>query len=94
MARVSAEVVNPVLALPGVKDRLAALSPNEREAVRGFLLALHADAHPKAEENWRRRKGPIAVYWRCVGVYAGHLARAIGTISREEKEARRLTRTA
>lgn len=80
--RRTAEIVNPVLALPGVQEELEALSPKEREAIRRFLLALQAKARPHAEECWTKGKGPMAVYWKCVGVYAGHLARAIGRIGR------------
>jgi hypothetical protein len=78
MSRPTAEIVNPVLALPGIKEELDALAPAERAALRRFLLALQAKARPQAENCWRRNKGPMAVYWRCIGVYSGHLARAIG----------------
>ena len=72
-----AEVRNPVLALPAAA-RLGQLSPEAREALRAFLLDLKADAAERAEKCWRTHKGPMALYWKCVSVYAGHLARAVG----------------
>jgi hypothetical protein len=78
----TAEVVNPVLAIPGMAEELAALPPEAREALRSFLARLQGHTRPIAEESWKRGKGPMAVYWKCVGVYAGHLSRAIGRASR------------
>jgi len=31
----------------------------------------------EAENAWRRRKGPMAAYWRAVATYARHLAHAL-----------------
>jgi hypothetical protein len=70
------EVINPVLALDGVAQ-LAALPADVRALIAAALLSIQADARAKAEKCWRTHKAPMAVYWKCVGVYAGHLARAI-----------------
>jgi hypothetical protein len=67
---------NPVLALPAV-EQLRSLPPAAREQLRAVLMDLRADAQARAEQSWRRHKGPMAAYWRAVGVYAGHIARAI-----------------
>ena len=48
-----------------------------RRALRLALLDLRRDAQHRAEHQWRRHKGPMACYWRAVGVYAGHIARAL-----------------
>lgn len=72
-----AEVRNPILALPAVAG-LRALSPEARLALRAVLLDIQADARLRAENSWRSRKPPVATYWAACGVYAGHIARAIG----------------
>ena len=59
------------------RSRFRALPPACREALRLALLDLRRDALHRAELQWRRRKAPMACYWRAVGVYAGHLARAL-----------------
>jgi len=72
-----AEVRNPILALPSV-GRLRALSPEARLALQAVLLDIQSDARLRAEHSWRSRKPPVAAYWAACGVYAGHIARAIG----------------
>ena len=57
--------------------RFAALPRPAQEALRAALLDLRRDALRRAELQWRRHKAPMALYWKVVGVYAGHLARAI-----------------
>ena len=59
------------------RSRFASLPPPARTALRAALLDLRADALRRAEAQWRRHKAPMALYWKVVGVYAGHLARAI-----------------
>lgn len=59
------------------RSRFASLPPPARAALRAALLDLRADALRRAEAQWRRHKAPMALYWKVVGVYAGHLARAI-----------------
>jgi hypothetical protein len=46
-------------------------------ALKSCLLALHKDALARADYNWKKHKAPMALYWKVVGVYAGHIARAI-----------------
>lgn len=72
-----AEVRNPILAVPGVRDRLVKLPPVAREALRLMLIDIAADARARADKCWRTHKAPMALYWKVVAVYAGHIARAI-----------------
>ena len=58
-------------------SRFRSLPPSARAALRAALLDLRQDAQHRAELQWRRHKGPMACYWRAVGVYAGHIARAL-----------------
>lgn len=48
-----------------------------RDALRDALLSLRADALARAQASWAAHKAPMALYWKVVGVYAGHLARAL-----------------
>ena len=68
--------LNPLLRLPAAK-RLMELPPDKRRAVAAVLRDLRAEANTEAEESWRRRKGPMAAYWRAVSTYARHLAHAL-----------------
>lgn len=72
-----AEVRNPVLALSAF-DQVRSLEPDARQALRAVLLDIAADARARAEKCWRTHKAPMALYWKCVAVYAGHIARGIG----------------
>lgn len=67
---------NPVLGLPSV-GKLRKLPEPQRACLAVLLLDLRADAHARAEKAWRKRKAPMAAYWRAVAVYAGHIARAL-----------------
>lgn len=58
-------------------ERFAALPAPAREALRLALVDLRSDALARAEHCWGRHKAPMALYWKVVGVYAGHLARAL-----------------
>ena len=71
-----ADVRNPVLALPGVAA-LRALDPSTRAAIAGALRDIQADARERAVKCWKTHKAPMALNWKAVGVYAGHLARAL-----------------
>ncbi len=71
------EVRNPVLALPAVK-RLQLLPAADREALRSILGDLASDARSRAQDSWRKNKGPMAAYWKAVGAYAEHTRRALG----------------
>ena len=72
-----AEVRNPILGLPSVAY-LRALDPAARHALQAVLLDIQRDARQRAEKSWLSRKPPVAAYWAACGVYAGHIARAIG----------------
>jgi hypothetical protein len=69
---------NPVLTLPSAA-RLATLSPEASKALADVLRDIGRDADERAEKSWRSRKAPMAAYWRAVGVYARHIARAVRT---------------
>ncbi len=71
------EIRNPILALPAI-IRLRALDPEVRLVLQELLLDLQHDARQRADASWRRRKPPVAAYWAACGVYAGHIARALG----------------
>lgn len=71
-----AEVRNPVLALPGMA-RLYALPAPLRNALAGVLDEIAADARARADKCWFKHKAPMAAYWKAVGVYAKHIARAL-----------------
>lgn len=71
------DVRNPLLALPAA-TAIAALPSDTQVALRALLLQLAADARQRAETSWRQHKGPMALYWRSVSVYARHTARLLG----------------
>lgn len=59
------------------KARFDALPADSRAALRGALLDLRKDAAARAQYCWRKHKAPMALYWKVVSVYCGHLARAL-----------------
>ena len=61
------------------RRRFDQLPPAARDALHDALLYLRADALDRAHASWARHKAPMALYWKVVGVYAGHLARALRT---------------
>lgn len=67
---------NPVLQLPAMR-LVADLPPGTRLALAAILLDIAALAHARAETSWRRRKSPMALYWRSVSTYCKHIARAV-----------------
>lgn len=70
-----ADVRNPLLALAPAAEQIQALPADSKAALRAMLLAIRTDAQAKAEKSWRTHKAPMALYWKCVAVYAGHIAR-------------------
>lgn len=70
------EVRNPILGMPAAA-KLRALDPTAKAALREILMELRADAQRQADRSWRKHKAPMAVYWKAVAVYAGHIARAL-----------------
>ena len=57
--------------------RFQCLPPEAKFQLKRALQDLREDALKRAEHSWRKHKAPMALYWKVVGVYAGHLARAI-----------------
>jgi len=53
------------------------LPPDAKRALYDALIELRQDALPRAEHSWKKKKGPMALYWKVVGVYSGHIARAL-----------------
>lgn len=70
------EVRNPVLGLPAAR-RLQSLEPGARAMLRDLFREIALDARERASEAWRRHKAPMAVYWKAVSVYAGHIAKVL-----------------
>jgi len=67
---------NPLLKLPAAQ-KLLALPPDQRQVIEALMRELRADADHQAEASWRKRKGPMAAYWRAVSTYARHVAHAL-----------------
>jgi len=67
---------NPLLKLPSAQ-RLLALPADQRELIEALFRDLRADADKLAEQSWKKRKGPMAAYWRAVSTYARHVAHAL-----------------
>ncbi|SCU77448.1 conserved hypothetical protein [Cupriavidus necator] len=68
--------IKPLLRLPATQQ-LQELPEPQRRAVALVLRDLRDQANTEAEQAWRRRKGPMAAYWRAVSTYARHLAHAL-----------------
>lgn len=68
--------INPLLKLPAGRA-LMALPPEHRAPLEAVLRELRAQADAEAEKSWRKRKGPMAAYWRAVATYARHTAHAL-----------------
>lgn len=83
----AAETRNPLTTLPSYRKLLAL--PEETQAVlRDILGELRADAARRAEQSWQRKKGPMAVYWKAVSVYAFHLRRDLKPVDSTARHAR------
>jgi hypothetical protein len=68
--------INPLLNLPAGRA-LMALPAEQRAPLEAVLRELRAQADAEAEKSWRKRKGPMAAYWRAVATYARHTAHAL-----------------
>ena len=55
-----------------------ALPEEQRKPLEAVLRELRAQADAEAEKSWRKRKGPMAAYWRAVATYTRHTAHAHG----------------
>jgi hypothetical protein len=71
------DVRNPIVLLPEALSLAASLSPNQRRLFGALMCRIAAEADKNAEQAWRKRKGPMAAYWRACCTYAKHIARAI-----------------
>ena len=67
---------NPLLKLPAAQ-KLLALPAEQRTVIEQLMRELRAEADSLAEESWRKRKGPMAAYWRACSTYARHIAHAL-----------------
>ena len=65
-----------MLALPAFR-RLLALPPDVRDALASILDELATDARARAQKSWTTHKGPMALYWKSLATYAGHLRKAL-----------------
>jgi hypothetical protein len=77
--------VNPLLALPAAK-KLLLLSAKERAATAAVFTELRHQANDLAEASWKRKKGPMAAYYRAVSTYARHVAHVLRRGLAEESE--------
>lgn len=68
--------INPLLRLPAGRA-LQQLPKADRERIEAVMRALRDQANAEAETAWRRRKAPMAAYWRAVSTYARHIAHAL-----------------
>lgn len=68
--------LNPLLSLPAARALLT-LDEKSRAALAALMLELRRDANIEAERAWKRRKGPMACYWRAVSTYARHVAHVL-----------------
>ncbi|CAP63856.1 MULTISPECIES: hypothetical protein [Cupriavidus] len=68
--------INPLLRLPAAQQLLR-LPPEQRRAIAAVLHELREASNAEAELSWRRRKGPMAAYWRAVSTYARHFVHAL-----------------
>lgn len=76
-------VRNPVLGLPSAR-LFAALPLDSRMALAAFLSELRRDAAVRAQQSWKSHKAPMALYWKVVAVWAGHLARVCRKVNAEQ----------
>lgn len=68
--------INPLLKLPAGKALLA-MPEADRQRIEAVMRDLRDQANHEAEKAWKRRKGPMAAYWRAVATYARHVAHAL-----------------
>ena len=68
--------LNPLLRLPAGRALLD-LPAEQRAPLEAVLRQLRSQADAEAERSWKKRKGPMAAYWRAVATYARHAAHAL-----------------
>lgn len=59
------------------KNRFQSLPEDSKAALKAALLDLRSDALKRAQYCWKKHKAPMALYWKVVGVYAGHISRIL-----------------
>lgn len=82
--------LNPLLDLPAGRA-LQDLPESDRKRIEEIMRALHKQANEGAEKAWRKRKGPLAAYWRAVATYTRDTAHALSRV-RTRPEARSMER--
>jgi hypothetical protein len=65
--------LNPLMKLKAAKA-LMNLPAHQRAPLEALLRELRDQANEEAEKAWKKRKGPMAAYWRAVATYARHIA--------------------
>lgn len=73
------DVRNPLLALPEMQELIRVLHqhPEVLRAALALMAAIRRKSAETSEKSWRKHKAPMAYYWKVVGVYFGHISRAI-----------------
>ena len=68
--------LNPLMRLPAMAD-LMEQPTIMRKGFAAVLRQLRTQANDEAEKSWRKKKGPMAAYWRAVATYCRHTAHAL-----------------
>ncbi|GKS89098.1 hypothetical protein [Acidovorax sp. SUPP2539] len=79
--------INPLLKLPAAQKR-SELSPGERQFLAELMTELRQHANAEAEICWKRRKAPMAAYWRAVSTYARHIAHCLRHVDQVNQDPR------
>lgn len=58
-------------------DQFKQLPEDSKSALHNALTSLRTDALKRSKHCWEKHKAPMALYWKVVGVYAGHIARVL-----------------
>ena len=53
------------------------LSEESKEALKLALINLRTTALNRANYCWSKHKAPMALYWKVIAVYSGHLSKSI-----------------
>lgn len=77
VVRPSSIVHNPLLGVPEVLQAVEGLDADQRETLRAMLNGIRKLADEKAAACLAKNKWTLFAYWKCVGVYANHMQRAV-----------------
>lgn len=58
-------------------ELFGSLPEDSRKALADALAALRKDALQRSKHCWHKHKAPMALYWKVVDVYSGHLAKSL-----------------